>query len=582
MDKQTEPKNETLRELDEWVAQEEKREAAERAASVNPEEETLQEDAASPEKNAQPDDLFDLDAQSASEADDLPGQIRLFSGGEGGQASPDSSNFEEGEETIPFSPEEKTDRGGDDAEDEQDDVPVSPEKNLPEAEDLLELIRTRQYAAFREQVEDIPPIDVAAIFEEIPREYYTAFFRLLRKEQASETFVEMSSELQAHIINSFTDRELSDMLDELYLDDTVDIIEEMPANVVKRILRNSSREDRATINRLLSYPKDSAGTIMTTEYVRFTKDMTVERALRHIRTVAIDKETIYTCYITDADRHLIGLVTAKKLLISPLDATLDSIMEDSVIFATTTEDQEEVAKKFKKYGFIALPVVDREQRLVGIVTVDDAIDVLNEETEEDFAKMAAITPTETTYLKTSAFEIWKARIPWLLLLMISATLSSTILSRFESVLPVFLVLFVPMLMDTGGNSGSQASVTIIRGLSLGDIDFSDILRVVWKEVRVGIYCGASLGVVAFGKVMLVDRLIMGNTSITPLVALAVAFSLALTIVVAKLIGCSLPMFARRLGFDPAVMASPFITTIVDAVSLLVYFFISRTVFGFAI
>ncbi len=566
MENQNPEKNEDLRELTAWVEEENRKE----------ESEPQPQDAATVPLSSieKPDDFSETEGLSPEpdppkiefSEEELPEQISLFLEGEGGEA-PTVEDVPPAAD-APDAPEE--------------DEPLSPEKNIPEAEELLAMIRERRYADFRAALEDVPPIDIAEYFEEIPRAYYTAFFRLLRKEQAAETFVEMSSELQAHIINSFTDRELSDMLDELYLDDTVDIIEEMPANVVKRILRNSSREDRATINRLLSYPKDSAGTIMTTEYVRFTPGMTVERALRHIRSVAIDKETIYTCYVTDADRHLIGLVTAKKLLISPLDATLDSIMEDSVIFATTTDDKEDVAKIFKKYGFIALPVVDREQRLVGIVTVDDAIDVLNEETEEDFAKMAAITPTETSYLKTSAFDIWKARIPWLLLLMISATFSSIILNKFESALPAFLVLFVPMLMDTGGNSGSQASVTVIRGLSLGDIEFSDILRVIWKEVRVGIFCGVSLGVVAFGKVMLVDRLMMGNSDVTVIVALAVALSLALTIVVAKLIGCTLPLLARKIGFDPAVMASPFITTIVDALSLLVYFFISKTVFGFTI
>ena len=305
--------------------------------------------------------------------------------------------------------------------------------------------------------------------------------------------------------------------------------------------------------------------------------MTVEDALRHVRRVAIDRETIYTCYVTDKKRRLIGIVTAKELLISPLDISLEQIMEESVVFVNTVDDKEEVALKFKKYGFLALPVVDAEHRLVGIITVDDAIDVIKEETEEDFAKMAAITPTETSYLKTSAFSIWRSRIPWLLILMISATLSSTILNRFEAALPAVLILFVPMLMDTGGNSGGQSSVTIIRGISIGEIAFVDLMRVLWKEIRVGVACGATLGAVAFVKVMLVDRLIMGNSEVTFTVALVVSLALCLTIIIAKLIGCTLPLVAKKIGFDPAVMASPLITTIVDAVSLLLYFAIAQNI-----
>ena len=364
------------------------------------------------------------------------------------------------------------------------------------------------------------------------------------------------------------------MLKELYLDDTVDIIEEMPASVVKRIIKSSTPENRSLINQLLNYPKDSAGTIMTPEYVRLRAKMTVREALAHLREVAIDKETIYTAYVTDEHRHLIGTVSAKDLLISPLERYVADIMEEAVIFVTTTDDKEIVAGKFEKYSFLALPVVDTEGRLVGIVTVDDAIEVIIEETEEDFAKMAAITPTETPYLKTTAFGIFKARIPWLLLLMISATFSSTILSRFESVLPAVLILFVPMLMDTGGNSGGQSSVTLIRGISLGEVEFKDAFRVLWKELRVGFLCGAALGAVAFFKVMLIDNLIMGNPSVTPAVAFTVAVTLFLTVIMAKLIGSLLPILAKKVGFDPAVMASPFITTIVDALSLVVYFLIS--------
>lgn len=451
---------------------------------------------------------------------------------------------------------------------------LSPEERIPEIELLISMLEGKRFSEFKEAIVSIPAVDIAALFHDIPDNHHFTFYRLLPKELAAEVFVEMDSELQEKVINSYTDTELSAMVQELYLDDMVDIIEEMPANVVKRILRTAGKENREIINSLLNYPKNTAGTIMTTEYVRFTKDMTVEKALEHIRRVAIDKETIYTCYITDKQRHLEGIVTAKELLISPLETTLEQIMEESVIFVNTTDNKEDVANKFNKYGFLALPVVDNECRLVGIVTIDDAIDVLKEEAEEDFAKMAAITPSETPYIRTNAFSIWKARIPWLLLLMISATFSSTILGSFEAALPAVLILFVPMLMDTGGNSGGQSSVTVIRAISMGELVFSDILRVLWKEIRVGIACGITLGAVAFGKVMLVDRLIMQNSEVTIRVALIVSIALAMTIIVAKIIGCTLPLVAKKVGFDPAVMASPLITTIVDAISLLLYFFVA--------
>ena len=464
----------------------------------------------------------------------------------------------------------------------EEEIWISPEKNLPEADELLMLIDEKRITEFRELVETIPAPDMGVLIEDIPPEKRIIFYRLLHKEQATDVFIEMSSEIQEELIAAFSDKELAETFSELYLDDTVDIIEEMPALVVKRILKNSSPENRSVINQLLRYPKDTAGTIMTTEYVRLRADMTVEEALVHIKKVAIDKETIYTCYITDNKRRLIGLVTAKALMLSARDAFLSEIMEETVIFATTTEDKEEVANKFNKYGFIALPVVDNEHRLVGIVTVDDAIEVMAEEAEEDFAKMAALIPSETEYLKTSAFSIFMARIPWLLILMISATFSSAILSFFEASLIPVLVLFVPMLMDTGGNSGSQASVTAIRGLSTGEIALSDVLRVLFKEIRVGVLCGAALGVVAFGKVMLVDRLIMNNSAVTPTVAFAVSISLTVTIIVAKIIGSTLPLLAKRLHLDPAVMASPFITTIVDAIGLILYFIISANLFGLTV
>lgn len=444
-------------------------------------------------------------------------------------------------------------------------------------DELIELIDQKRYSEFVRIISDVPSADIAELLDGVSDTHRPIIFRLLPKEIASEVFVEMDSDVQEKIIASFTDVELASMLDELYLDDTVDIIEEMPANVVKRIIRNSTHENRSLINQLLRYPKDSAGTIMTTEYVRLKGSMTVGEALDHVRHVAIDKETIYTCYVTDPYRHLEGIVTAKDLLISSLDTELSEIMEESVISVQTTEDKEQVANKLHKYDFLALPVVDAENRLVGIVTVDDAIDVIKEEAEEDFAKMAAITPSDVPYLKTSAWGIFKARIPWLLLLMVSATLSSTILSFFEAAIAAVFVLFVPMLMDTGGNSGSQTSVTVIRGISVGEVRFSDILRVIWKELRVGALCGVSLAAVTFGKVMLVDRLIMNNPEVTLTVALIVALTLLLTVIMAKLIGAVLPMLAAKIGFDPAVMASPFITTIVDALSLIVYFFIASAI-----
>ena len=448
---------------------------------------------------------------------------------------------------------------------------------LSVAKEWERLIEERRYADFRVQVSRYHVTDIIEIFSFISDAYESRAFRLLTKEQAAELFLSFDSERKERIISIVSDAELARMLDEMYLDDTVDIIEEMPAYIVKRILRNSTEEDREALGKLLRYPKDSAGSIMTTEYLRFTGEQTVGQALEHIRRVAIDKETIYTGYVTDKERHLLGIVTAKKLLISPLELPLSEIMETLVISVSTAEDREAVAMKFDKYGFLARPVVDAENRLVGIVTVDDAMNVLREEVEEDIAKMAGMSPTEEPYLKTSVFSLFLSRVPWLLLLMISATFSSTILGIFESALPAVLVLFVPMLMDTGGNSGGQASVTLIRGLSLGEVSGRDVGRVVFKEARVGFLCGLAVAVAAFVKVMLVDHLLMGNPSVSISVAIAVAVSMLLTVLLAKLIGCLLPLGAMRLGFDPAVMASPFITTIVDALALLMYFVISKNI-----
>ena len=445
------------------------------------------------------------------------------------------------------------------------------------SERLSLLMEEKKYALIKEELAATAAPDLAELFYELDERYHPLLFRLLSKEQAAEVFVEMDTELKEALIGRFSDRELAEILDELYIDDTVDIIEEMPANVVKRILKNSTSEDRKIINTILRYPKDSAGTVMTTEYVRFTGDMTVEEALLHIRRVAIDKETIYTCYVTDKDKRLLGIVTAKNLLISDPETPLSEIMDENVIFVHTHDDKEEVAMKLEKYDFLAMPVVDNESRLVGIVTIDDALDVLIEESEEDFAKMAAITPTETPYLKTDVFSIWKSRIPWLLILMISSTISSAILTGFESALPAVLVLFVPMIMGTGGNSGGQSSVTVTRSISLGEVEFPDIFRVFWKELRIGIMCAVTLGVVTFFKVWLIDGLLLANDAVTLTVSLTVALSLALTIIVAKIIGATLPLLAKKIGLDPAVMASPLITTLVDAISLIVYFFVAGSV-----
>ena len=456
---------------------------------------------------------------------------------------------------------------------------ISAEEREVDPDRLTELLASRNYTRARALIEPLPPLDIAELFALIEPRYLLVLFRLLPKGQAADVFVEMDSDLQRALIDAFSDSELSLILEELYLDDTVDVIEEMPAAVVKRIVKNSTPENRAALNRLLQYDGNSAGAIMTTEYVRLLPDMTVGEALAHIRRVAIDKETIYTCYVTDRGRHLIGIVTARALLLSDESLVLSEIMEENIVFAYTSDDKEEVALLFDRYGFIALPVVDSETRLVGIVTVDDAIDVIREEAEEDFAKMAGITPSETTYIRTSVLRIFLSRIPWLLLLMVSATFSSTILGRFEAALPAVLLLFVPMLMDTGGNSGGQTSVTVIRSLSLGEVEPRDILRILWKELRVGLLAGAALGVVAFLKVMLIDHLLMQNPEVTVSVGLAVAFSLAVTIIISKIIGACLPILAKKVGFDPAVMASPFITTVVDAASLVLYFFISAALIG---
>lgn len=436
---------------------------------------------------------------------------------------------------------------------------------------IPELLEQKKYSTVRDILLEMRPADIANMFEELDKRQISLLFRLLPKEQAAETFVELEADNQEALIKAFSDNELKEVLDELYLDDTVDIIEEMPANVVRRILGNTDEDTRKMINEILEYPKDSAGSIMTVEYVNLKESMTVADAFQTIRRTGIDKETIYSCYVTDQNRYLKGIVSAKDLLLSESDALISEIMDDDVISVFTTDDKEEVAQKFQLYDLLAMPVVDHENRLVGIITVDDAIDVMEQEATEDIEMMAAITPTDKPYLKTGVLETWWKRIPWLLLLMISATFTSIIINHFDTALATLgLAAFMPMLMDTGGNAGSQASVTIIRGLSIGEIEMRDILRIIWKEFRVALLCGITMAAATFGKIMLIDRPGMAT-------ALVVSLTLVATIITAKLVGCTLPVLAKRIGFDPAVMASPFITTIVDALSLMIYFNIATAI-----
>ena len=441
---------------------------------------------------------------------------------------------------------------------------------------LLELVKGKQFRRLRELLEGMNEVDIAEFLDELGPEELLIVFRLLPKEMAADVFTELEdSDDQERLINAFSDQELRDVLDELYLDDTVDVIEDMPANVVSRILRNSDSATRSQINQLLNYPKDSAGSIMTTEYVYLHPNATVEESFARIRKVGMDKETIYTCYVTQR-RILLGVVTVRRMLLSSYETRIRDIMETNVLSVNTHEDKEDVAQTLNKYALSALPVVDAENRLVGIVTFDDAMDVIEDETTEDFEKMAAILPSDKPYLKTGVLETWRARIPWLLLLMLSATFTGIIITSFEGALAACVVLtsFIPMLSGTGGNSGSQSSVAIIRALSLDEVEFSDMLSVVWKEIRVAVLCGVCLAVANFIKMMLVDRWLMGNEEVTPMVALVVCLTLVFTVLCAKVVGCTLPMAAEKIGIDPAVMASPFITTIVGAMSLLIYFFIA--------
>ena len=450
---------------------------------------------------------------------------------------------------------------------------------------LLAMLEEKKYATLRDILITMNPSDIAGLFSGLEEKQIPLMYRLLPKELAAETFVEMEPDEQEILIRGFSDNELKEVLDELYVDDAADIVEEMPANVVKRILKHADPEMRHSINQILRYPENSAGSIMTTEYVSLRPHMTVEEAILRIRRQGIDKETIYTCYVTAKDRKLLGLVTVKDLLLAEDDEMeIQEIMLQNVadlIFVNTKTDQEEVALMFNKYNFLAIPVVDGEGRMVGIVTFDDAMDVMEEEATEDMELMGGMTPSEKPYLRSSSFDLFKNRIPWLMLMMVSATFTGLIMTAFEDALAAQIALsaFIPMLMGTGGNSGSQSSVTVIRGLSLGELDFRDIGVILWKEIRTAMMCGIALSVVCFAKIWLIDHLMMGNENITLMVDLVVCLALCVTVILAKIVGCMLPLAAKAVKLDPAVMASPFISTIVDALSLLVYFLFAKMLLG---
>ncbi len=443
-------------------------------------------------------------------------------------------------------------------------------KELTELVDKAsELLQEKNFRAIKGLLENEMPQDVALLLEELPDKDMPIVFRLLSKELAADTFVEMSSESQEMLLNIFSDNELKAIFDEMFLDDTVDIIEEMPASVVKRIINQSDAETRKLINEILQYPRDSAGTIMTVEYVSLKKSWTVQQCFDRIRKTALDKETIYNCYVTDEKRHLIGRVTVKDLLLNGNDVKIDDIMETDVLAVETTDDKEYVAQQISKYDLNAMPVVDKESRIVGIITVDDVLDVMEEEATEDISKMAAVTPSHDSYLEQSVWQIWKNRIPWLLILMISATFTGLIINAYEATLSALLFACVPMIMGTGGNAGSQAAVTITRSLAIGEVRASDVLKVLWKELRVALSLGLVLAIACFGKLYLLDGLLFGNPY-TWDVCLTVSLALLVTIVLAKLIGCMMPILAKICRLDPAVVASPFITTIVDILSLVLY------------
>ncbi len=439
-------------------------------------------------------------------------------------------------------------------------------------ETFRKLAEEKKYSSLRDLMQTLYPADISAILSDMPEKLMPAIFRLLPKDLAAETFVEMDSEVKEALIKSFSDTELKAVIDEMYMDDAVDLIEEMPANMVRRILTQADADTRKQINEILKYKDDSAGSVMTTEFVALTPQMTAGEAIQEIRATGVDKETINTCYVLDEKYHLMGTVTIRTLILARPDETCESLMTANAVSVGTQDDQETAVQMMSKYNFTSLPVVDAENRMVGIITVDDALDIMEEEATEDIAKMAAITPSDKPYLRTGVFETWKNRIPWLLLLMISGTFTGIVITGFEDALKLFPVLMasVPMLMDTGGNSGSQASVSVIRALSLGELEFRDIFRVIWKEFRVSFLCGLTLTVANYGRLLVLEK-------VTAMEALTICVTMLCTVMIAKFVGCTLPMLAKKAHLDPAVMASPFITTIVDVLSLLIYFQFARMI-----
>ena len=468
----------------------------------------------------------------------------------------------------------------DDTVDIIEDMPEALVRRIAETDEIMILLQERNYAVLKPLLASMNALDLAEVFEETQSDTdLLILFRILPKDLAAETFVEMDADVTERLINKLSDTELKAVMDELFLDDTVDLIEEMPASVVKRVLAQSDRETRAYINQILRYPKDSAGSIMTIEFVSLRPDMTVEDAFERIRRTAIDKETIYTCYVVGRTNKLLGLVTAKDLMLAQKTALIEDVMNENVIYSYTETDKEEVARTISDYGFLALPIVDKEMRLVGIVTVDDAMTVLQEENTEDIAKMAAITPTDKPYLKTSVFTLWKTRVLWLLILMLGSTFTSLILNSYESMLIPCLVACIPMIMGTGGNSGSQASVTVIRALAIGEIETKDVGKVVWKELRTSLFLGVTLAIACFAKLMWIDGALLGMEGYTWDVCLVVSLALLCSVIAAKLVGALLPILAKICRLDPAVVANPFITTIVDAVSVILFCYLSIGILG---
>ncbi len=448
------------------------------------------------------------------------------------------------------------------------------EMSVTLSETLGTLLSQKKFNTIKTVLSTMNPSDIAALLEDVNEGELLLMFRLLPKELAADAFVEMDGEVQKALIQGFSDTELKSLVSELYMDDAVDIVEEMPANLVKRILSQAEPDTRRLINEMLKYPDDSAGSLMTTEYVDLNPGMTAGEAIGHIRATGVDKETVNICYVVDEKRKLIGVVSLRIIILASPETPIAELMEKNVVSVGTREDQEVVARTFAKYNFTALPVVDSEERLVGIVTVDDAIDVIQEEATEDISKMAAVTPADRPYLRLSVYELWRSRIPWLLILMISATFTGLIITHYESALATYVALtaFIPMLMDTGGNSGSQATVTIIRSLSLGEISTKDTLKILWKEIRVAVLCGLTLAAVNFAKLMLFDKVGLQ-------VSLVVCITLVFDVLVSKIVGALLPLGSEKIGLDPAVLASPVLTTIVDALALLIYFAAATRILG---